>query len=166
MKYIVHIVSLLLLFTLSAAAQFRGEEPRPPSLSEQKQSSSSSSLLGFLNSDNFQMRHSLSMSYMTLGNQSVGVSMYTNSMRYSFSENLSARADVSFAFSPFGSFGAQNKNDLSGIFLNRASIDYKPYKDLQISLQYRGYPAGYGNFYQNGSNGVFRPFIGGGQDDW
>jgi hypothetical protein len=164
MKQISFILCLLSCFSLSSPAQFRGEEPRPPSLSEQKQPSAS--LFGFLNSDNFQMRHSVSMIYMTLGNQSIGVSMYTNSMKYQLAENLSARADVSLAFSPFGSLNQQNKNDFSGIFLNRASIDYKPFKDMQISLQYRGYPNAFMNPYQNGNSFGVRPMMLGWQDDW
>ncbi len=165
MKRTLLIPCLLMMFSFSSRAQFRGEEPRSPSLSEQKQMSSSS-LFGFLNSDNFQMHHSVSMSYMSLGGQGVGISMYTNSMRYKLADNLQARADVSLAFSPFGSIGQQNKNDFSGIFLNRASLDYKPFKDVQISLQYRGYPNAYMNPYHNGNTFGAGSLLPGWQDDW
>ena len=165
MKRTLFIACLITWFTFSAEAQFRGTEPKPPSMSEQRQPSSPS-LFGFLNSDEFQMRHSVSMSYMSVGNQGVGITMYTNSMRYQFAENLFARADVSLAFSPFSSLGTQKGNDFSGIFLNRASIDYKPFKDVQISLQYRGFPTGYMNSDVRGSGSYLRPFALGGQDDW
>ena len=69
------------------------------------------------------------------------MSTYTNSMRYQISEPLSVRADVAMMFSPFGSASSMfNKQDLSGIFLRRASVDYRPSKDMHISLQYRNDP--------------------------
>jgi hypothetical protein len=165
MKRNLFFACLLVWFSSSSVAQFRGSEPKPPSMSDQRQPSSPS-FFGFLSSDDFQMRHSVSMSYLSMGNQSLGVTMYTNSMRYRLADNLFARADVSLAFSPFGSMGAQSKNDFSSIFLNRVSIDYKPFKDVQINLQYRGYPNGYLNSNQGGVGTAFRPFAFSWQDDW
>jgi hypothetical protein len=136
-------VFLLFLFVPAVlTAQFRGEEPQRPSVAEgMRQSTASSGILGFFHPENLEMRHSFSVSYGMFGDQGMGVSMYTNSLRYRIAEPLTVRADISMMFSPFGSASSMFKNDLSGIFLQRASIDYVPSKDMRISLQYRNIPS-------------------------
>ncbi len=120
-------------------AQYRGEEPRLPSMTEKIQSPSNM-ILGFLNLENFHMSHTLSMGYSSFGGQGIGMSMYTNSMSYQISEPLSVRADVSVMFTPFGSLTSMMKQDANKVFLQRAQIDYRPSKEFGISLQYRDYP--------------------------
>lgn len=136
-------VSLLCVLAIPSIvnAQFRGEEPGPPSVRDAVyRSSGENSILGFFNPENLEMRHSVSVSYGSYGDQGLGMSMYTNSLRYRISEPLSVRADVAMMFSPFGSASSMFKEDLSGIFLRRASVDYRPNKDMHISLQYRNDP--------------------------
>ncbi len=163
---------LLLLTPATLFAQFRGEEPRrPPVTDGVYQGSGGNAILGFFHPENLQMRHSLSLSYGMMGDQGLGVSMYTNSLRYRISEPLSVRADISMMFSPFGSASQTFKNDLSGIFLRRASIDYQPSKDMKISLQYRTYPYGtyfpsrsaYGGYGMYQGMGLFPSFE---DDEW
>lgn len=150
-------VFLLLIMPALLSAQFRGEEPRRPSVAEGVYQESGGGLFGFFHPENLQMRHSLSFSYGMMGDQGLGVSMYTNSLRYRISEPLSVRADVSMMFSPFGSASQMFKNDLTGIFLRRASIDYQPSKDMKISLQYRAYPYGtYSPYSAYGGYGMYR----------
>ena len=141
-KFVIASLLCLLTFPVVSRAQFRGEEPAPPSVREGVyRSSGNNNILGFFNPDNLEMRHSVSVSYGSFGDQGLGMSMYTNSMRYRISEPLSVRADVAMMFSPFGSASSMfNKQDLSGIFLRRASVDYRPSKDMHISLQYRNDP--------------------------
>jgi hypothetical protein len=153
-------------------AQFRGEEPRKPSVAEGVyQDNSSGAILGFFHPENLEMRHTLSFSYGMYGDQGMGVSMYTNSLRYRIAEPLSVRADISMMFSPFGSASQTFKNDLTGIFLRRASIDYQPSKDMHISLQYRTYPYGsynaaYGGYSRYGMYSGVGLFPSMGDDDW
>ncbi|MDX9758071.1 MAG: hypothetical protein RBU27_02830 [Bacteroidota bacterium] len=155
-------------------AQFRGEEPGPPSVRDGVyRNTESNAILGFFHPENLEMRHSVSVSYGSVGDQGVGISMYTNSLRYRISEPLSVRADVAMMFSPFGSMSSRFQQDLSGIFLRRASIDYRPGKNMHISLQYRNDPyAVYGPY--SGSRGSIGGYgvggfgFGGGMffDDW
>lgn len=165
------LIILLILFPAMMTAQFRGEEPQRPSVTEgMTQSSGGSAILGFFHPENLEMRHSLSMSYGMFGDQGIGVSMYTNSLRYRIAEPLSVRADISMMFSPFGSASSMFKNDLSGIFLRRASVDYRPSKNMHISLQYRNIPTSLYNPYYSRS-GYASPFGGSlffndFQDDW
>ncbi|MBE0645962.1 MAG: hypothetical protein IH600_17910 [Bacteroidetes bacterium] len=140
-KYVVVSLLCLFAFPLALHAQFRGEEPGQPSVRDGVyRSSGDNYIFGFFNPDNLEMRHSVSVSYGSYGDQGLGMSMYTNSLRYRISEPLSVRADVAMMFSPFGSASSMFKQDLSGIFLRRASVDYRPSKDMHISLQYRNDP--------------------------
>jgi hypothetical protein len=144
------VVWLFCLFAipLGATAQFRGEEPGMPSAREGVfRASGDNFILGIFNPDNLEMRHSVSVSYGSNGDQGLGMSMYTNSLRYRISEPLSVRADVAMMFSPFGSASSMLTQDLSGIFLRRAGIDYRPNKDMHISLQFRNDPYSLYNSY-------------------
>ncbi len=171
MKRIFLPVFFLLALPSVLSAQFRGEEPRRPSVAEGVYQESDGAILGFFHPENLQMRHSFSVSYGMMGDRGLGVSMYTNSLRYRVSEPLSVRADISMMFSPFGSASQLYKNDISGIFLRRASIDYRPSKDTKISLQYRAYPyggpypygGGYGRYGMYSGVGFFPSFD---DDEW
>lgn len=101
-------------------------------------------LLGFINPQNFQMNHSVSMSYTSFGNQGVALGVYTNNMSYQFSDNLNIEADVSFVNSPYSSFGDEHAKQLNGIYLSRAQLNYRPSDNTFITLQYNHLPTGYG----------------------
>ncbi len=135
------LLTAVLFFTssLTMFSQFRGQEPRNPSVAEgitQQESSGS----GLFDLSRLEMRHSVSMSYGMMGDEGLGTSMYVNSLRYRISEPLSVRADIGMMLSTFGSAAGYMRNDLSGIFLKRASVDYAPSKDFRLSLQFRNEP--------------------------
>jgi hypothetical protein len=155
MKHVFSILLITFVLSITAQAQFRGEEPGPPSVRESVyRNSGSNNILGFFNPDNLEMRHSVSVSYGSFGDEGLGMSMYTNSLRYRISEPLSVRADVAMMFSPFGSMASQFQQDLSGIFLRRASVDYQPSKEMRISLQYRNDPYSYYGPYSGSRYGA------------
>lgn len=134
---------LLTLVLLSAAAfaQFRDDGIKRESVMDGIVTSPSSSLFGFLNSDNFIMRHSVNMSYSAMGGHGVALGIYTNSMFYRIAENLDANVDISIVNSPYSTFGENFQNNINGLYLSRAAINYRPWKDVAISLQYRHIPA-------------------------
>lgn len=101
---------------------------------------SSGNLLGFLNSENFHMNHQFSMSYSSFGSNGIALGVYTNSMLYNFADNLNVQADISLVNSPYSTLGQDFQNSLNGIYLSRAAVNYKPWKDVAISLQYRQLP--------------------------
>jgi hypothetical protein len=174
MKHIFSILLSTIILSMTAQAQFRGEEPSLPSVRDGVyRNSVSNNILGFFNPDNLEMRHSVSVSYGSFGGEGLGMSMYTNSLRYRISEPLSVRADVAMMFSPFGSMASRFQQDLSGIFLRRASVDYRLSKEMQISLQYRNDPYSYygpysGSQYGGGRYGSGGYGFGGGMffDSW
>ncbi len=151
MKHIL-IPALILCAAATCSAQFRGMEPRNPSVQDAVVKPSSGLLFGFFDPDRFRMNQSVSMSYTNIGGQGVGLSMYTNSMSYRISDPLLVRADVSLVYSPFSTLGSSFQKEIGGIYLNRAQVDYQPSKTFRISLQYRNLP--YGAYPYGYSRGI------------
>ncbi|HSP89036.1 MAG TPA: hypothetical protein VLN45_12945, partial [Ignavibacteriaceae bacterium] len=97
------------------------------------------------------------MSYSSFGNNGVALGVYTNSMLYNFSDNLNIQTDISFVNSPYSTLGQDFQNNLNGIYLSRAAINYKPWKDVAVSLQYSQLPyyspySRYSNYNRLGYN--------------
>jgi len=84
---------------------------------------------------------------MAMGKQGLALGMYTNSMMYKFSNALDAQVDVSLQHSPYSSFDQRLQNSLSGVFLNRAAIDYRPSDNMLLRLSYEKIPFGLYGMY-------------------
>lgn len=161
MKKIIFII--ILLFASSGYGQFKDPAFPTTDIKDGIVDYSAGSLFGFLNSENFSMHHSLSMSYSAFAGEGVALGMYTNSMMYRFSEDLNVQLDASIVHSPYSSFGKEFQNDLSGIYISRAALNYKPWKDFRVTLQYNQYPGSYyyspfSNYYNRGFYGSYDPF--------
>jgi hypothetical protein len=142
------IVALLIAGAAAAPAQFKTQAQEESRVSQGMiQQPSSSWLFGWFDPSKFTMRHSLEMSYMTMGGgQGFSLGTYTNSMQYEFSDKLNARADISLSYSPFNSFSAGlggKRNDLSALYLSRAEINYQPWENTRLQLSFRQLPYGY-----------------------
>jgi hypothetical protein len=123
----------------------------------------SGNLFGFLNPENFHMNHQFSLSYSAFGNQGLALSIYTNSILYNITDNLDVQTDISFVNSPYSTLGKDFQNSLTGIYLSRAAVNYKPWKDVSISVQYRNLPYSYYNPFYSGygrNRFYYDPFIG------
>lgn len=145
------------LFTMTSFAQFKGSGFPERNIKDGIVSQQSvGSLFSFLNSDSFQMQHSYSLSYTGFGGQGLALGVYTNSMLFNLSNNLNVQVDASLVHSPYSSLGREFSNSLTGIYLSRAAIDYKPWDDVYISVQYRSIP----NYYYPYSHGDFNDYYG------
>ena len=145
----VAVISLFLLAVPTVQAQFKTQLEREASAADGfVQPSVPSFLFGWFDPEKFHMRHSFDFSYMTFGGQGLSLGTYTNSMTYQFSDKLNAQADVSLSYSPFSSgLSPLKKNDLSSVYLSRAQVDYKPWDNVLVRLQYRQMPYGSYNYY-------------------
>ncbi len=130
-------------------AQFKDKDVSVPVMNGITNYSPSSFLTNFFNPNNFQMNHSVNMSYSAFGNNGIALSTYTNSMMYKFSENLNLELDASAVFSPYSSFGEEHQNSINGIYLTRAQLNYKISDKSSITIQYFRPPPGtyYNSFY-------------------
>jgi hypothetical protein len=112
-------------------------------------------LLGFLNSANFQMHHTYDVSYSTSGGNNLALTTYTNSMFYQVSSKLNVQVDASVVYSPYSTLGKSFENNINGIYLSRASINYQPWKDVFFSVQYRNLPVTYYSPFSGYRNSFF-----------
>lgn len=141
------LITLFFLYSISITAQFREEGIKPKSVKEGIVTENSNALFGFLNSDDFIMRHSFSLNYTTFAGQGMSLTSYTNSMFYRLMNNLNVQLDVSAMYSPYSTFGDQFQKDISGIYISNAALNYHPWENFSVHLQYRSMPFGYGYYH-------------------
>lgn len=145
-------VVALFLFSSLAFGQFKAQGESRPNITESIIKSDDGGLLfGWFDPNRLTMRHSFSLSYQTFGGQGFSLGTYTNSLMYKFSDPLNLQVDVTAMHSPFNSLGKQFQNDLSGIFVSRAELNYRPSENMLFQIQYRQLPASYwwGNGYRS-----------------
>ncbi len=146
-------ILLIIVFSISIKAQFKTDsDKKDPVINSITNYSPSSLFLGFLNPDNFTIRHSVGMSYTSFGNNGIALGSYTGSIGYAFSDKLNVQVDASLVTSPYSSFGDQFSKDISGLYLNRAAINYAPSENTKFILEFRQIPYGYYN------RGYYGPF--------
>lgn len=150
MKYLL-ILLLSLVIVNSGYSQFKPIEKKTPYTAQ-----TGNLILGFFNPKNFTMSHSFNVSMLSSSYGNLSLATYTNTMNYQFSKKLSVSADVSMQYSPFASsvygtgYSNQLQKDYSGLFLSRASVDYKISDNSFIKFEYRNVqndPYGYNPFY-------------------
>ena len=144
---------VMLCFT-TALAQFKTSvSPRSTVAESLVKTDNGGFMFGLFDPNNFSMRHSFSLSYQTFGSQGLSMGMYTNSMMYKFSDDLDVSADISLMASPFNTLGKQYQSSLSGLFLNRAELNYRPWKNTLFQIQFQQVPATYwmGSGYRGGN---------------
>ncbi len=148
----------LIIFLLCAAAtlgQYKETGIQTTSVKDGITNNSPNYLFGFLNTNDFTMRHSFSMQYSSFGSQGLALGVYTNSMFYRLMDNMDVQLDVSLVHSPYSTFGEAFQKDISGLYISNAAINYRPWKDVSIHLQYRTMPYGYG--YYSPFYGIYSP---------
>ena len=161
MKRILVFLAAIILTSNFSFAQYKGYDDKGPSSYNKN---TSNLLFGFINPKNFTMHHSFNMQMQTTSYGNVSLTSYINSMNYQISDRFNVSADVKFQYSPYASSSlgsasalALQKN-LSGVFLSRASMNYRISDNAFINFEYRkldesDYMNDYYNpFYSNSRN--------------
>lgn len=161
MKRIIVFFAAIILTSNFSFAQYKGYDDKGPSSYNKN---TSNLLFGFINPKNFTMNHSFNMQMQTTSYGNVSLTSYINSMNYQISDRFNVSADVKFQYSPYASSSlgsasalALQKN-LSGVFLSRASMNYRISDNAFINFEYRkldesDYMNDYYNpFYSNSRN--------------
>lgn len=161
MRSLVYASVAVVLMYGSVSAQFKTKMNEEPSVSQSLVRSDDSGLLfGWFDPSRLKMAQSFSMSYQTFGKQGLALGMYTNSLSYQVSEPLSLQMDVSVVHSPYSSLGGDFAKSLSGIYLSRAELNYRPSENTLFQIQFRQMPASlyYGGYGLGGSYWGFDHF--------
>lgn len=147
MKRIILMLVMFVVITAFASAQFKEQVESKPDVYQSIIQGGQRSYFGFFNPANLFMRHTFSVSYLSVGGKGIMINSYTNSIFYRFSDNLNLQADISFVNSPFGSLGRGLSNSINGIYINRVELNYRPLNNLLINIQYRQIPFFYQPYY-------------------
>jgi hypothetical protein len=153
MRLLVYSMVAVVLVCGILSAQFKTKMNEEPSVSQSLVRSDDSGLLfGWFDPSKLKMAQSFSMSYQTFGQNGFALGVYTNSLSYQVSEPLSLQMDVSLMHSPYNSIGGDFGKSLSGIYLSRAELNYRPSDNMLFQVQFRQMPAGlyYGGYGYNG----------------
>ncbi len=138
-------IATLLVFLMMTAfsfAQLKSQMPQQGNVIDAMLKPKTSNLLfGFFNPANFRMSHSYSLSYSAFAGQGLALGVYTNSMFYKISDPLSMQVDISLVHSPYNSFGKQYQNQFSGIFINRAALNWRPSENTLINFEFKNLPS-------------------------
>lgn len=162
------VLTIALLAAHPAEAQLRAEIPgKPAPVAVYEQANSGFSLGQLFNAESFRVSHGYQFSYNSFAGEGIGVGVYTSSLRFQPSDRLAARVDLGVAHSPFGSGQLQSQLGFSEdqparVFLQNASVAYRPTENSMITLSFQQSP--YGNFYGPRGASAFghSPFYGGG----
>jgi hypothetical protein len=144
MKILIKTTFLLLLLSTIAGAQFKSQPEARSSAGESLIRPDDGGLLfGWFDPSRLTIHNSYSLSYTTSGGKGYSLGALTSNIGYQFSNSLSAQFDVSLLHSPFNNLGGNFANDISGVYLTRAALNYRPSKDLFFQIQYQQLPAMY-----------------------
>ncbi len=142
-------LSVLLCCTAVAFGQFKNEgDQQSVAQSLVQPVVGGNSLFGLINPNNFTMRQSLSYSFVSGGGMSTSLASFTNSMFYKISDPLNVRFDVTLQGSPMGA-ATPYQQALNGVFLSRAELNYRPWDNFFVQVEYSHLPSNYWGMYDN-----------------
>ena len=142
MKNLKLLVILLLILPVISFGQLKKDVTKPNISNTLNTAAYSNGLLGFLDPSRFEMYHSFSMSYMTLGGGSMMVNTYMNTLNYRFSDKLFLTTNLGIMNSPFNSFSGNSPLNQTQFF-GGAELTYLPSKNTVISLRFDSSPFQY-----------------------
>ena len=143
MKILMKTMAVLLVFSAIAVGQFRSQPEARSSAGESLIRSDDGLLFGWIDPSRFTIHNSYSLSYTTSGGKGYSLGELTSNIAYQISNPLSVQFDVSLMHSPFNNIGGNFANNISGIYLTRAALNYQPSKNMLLQIQYQQLPAMY-----------------------
>ncbi|MCH7828026.1 MAG: hypothetical protein IIC75_08670 [Bacteroidetes bacterium] len=155
------IILLIILISLPVFSQFKNQNKIKESVSDgivNKQYDGG--LFGIFNSKKFQMSHIYNLSFSASGDNQLAVGSYTNQLFYKFNNKLNFQLWTSIVTTPYKSFNNNSNNNFDGIYIDKASINYKPLNNFMIQLQFSNNPyRHYNSFYNYNRYNRFSSFI-------
>jgi hypothetical protein len=129
------LVVFFLILPVISMGQLKKDVTKPNISNTLTSSAYSNGLLGFLDPSRFEMHHSFSMSFMTLGGGSMMVNTYMNTLNYRFSDKLFLATNLGIMNSPYNSFSGTSPLNQTQFF-GGAELTYLPTKNTVLSLRF------------------------------
>ncbi len=110
---------------------------------------------------NMTMSHSYSMNFASIGGRYQNINMYTNTMRFYFTEKLTGRLDLSLMHSPFGSSSLSGFGADKGVkfIIRNAELNYEISENSSIHIRYQQLPNRYNRDRRFGTFSPFSPIF-------
>ena len=144
MKILIKTTMVLVVFCCITVGQFRSQPEARSSAGESLLRPDDGGLLfGWFDPSRLTMHNSYTLSYTTSGSKGYSLGELTSNIAYRISDPLSVQFDVSLLHSPFNNLGGNFANNISGIYLTRAELNYRPSKNMFLQIQYRQLPSMY-----------------------
>jgi hypothetical protein len=144
------IILLIILITLPVFSQYKDQNIIKESVSDGIINNQyDGGLFGIFNPKKFQMSHIYNLSFSASGDNQLAVGSYTNRLFYKFNDKLNFQLWTSIVTTPYNSFNNNSNNKFDGIYIDKASINYKPSKNFIIQLEFSNNPYRYYNSYYN-----------------
>ncbi len=144
MKIFIKTVLVLVVINFIAVGQFRSQSEATSSVASSMIRQDDGGLLfGWFDPSRFTISNSYSLSYTTSGGKGLSLGTLTSSLAYQISNPLSVQFDVSLVHSPYNNLGGNFTKEISGVYLSRAELNYRPSKITLLQIQYRQLPAMY-----------------------
>ena len=100
------------------------------------------------------------MSYSSFSGQGVALGVYTNNMIFKLGDNFNVQLETSIVNSPYNTLGTKFTKNINGIYLSRVSLNYKPFDNTSLHIEYRGGPGYYSPYgYSNYGMSSFRDYF-------
>lgn len=140
-------LAALLAFSVPVRAQRAADVPSRPAPVVLSETPSALGLGQLFNAQTLKFSQSYEASYSGGAGGSVGLGVYTASLRWQPTQNLAGRVDVGVMHSPFGSSEIQSGLGLDGasdtrVFLRNAELAYRPTENAMIHLSVQQSPYG------------------------
>ncbi len=136
------LIVMLIAFSITTYGQYKETGLSGSSVYDGIVNTQSNSLFGFINPDNLKMQNTYEMSYSTFSGQSLALGAFTNSLFYKLSNKFDVQLSTSIVMSPYSSIGSDFQKSINGVYITNAQLNYRPWKNVEVVLQYRQIPAG------------------------
>jgi len=152
-------LAALLAVALPVRAQRAADVPGPIAPVVLSETPGSLSIGELFNAQTLKFSQSYEATYSGGGGGSIGLGIYTASLRWQPTNRLAGRVDVGVMHSPFGTPGLQSQIGLDGagdtrVFLRNAELAYRPTDNATIHLSVQQSPYGtYASPYGYGRGG-------------
>jgi hypothetical protein len=100
---------------------------------------------GFLDqlfdSNKLSISHSYSISYITSGGNGYNQGLYLSTINYQFSDPLLMQVRFGYLHQPFGGSNSISREANNKFFVQRAMLQYQPFKNTTLVIDYQAYPS-------------------------